>query len=110
MLATSGSLLVNRTAPSGKAGQVAAGTGPLKVNVPPDVPPPATGVGEMVIDESVGKFAGRTNRERCQPLPPLAARMSTSTSTAGGEVAIGKVALDAPAGMVTLAGTLANAG
>jgi len=57
----SGSLLENRTTASGNAGQVPTGIGPLKVSVPPELLPPVTAVGAMVIEVSFGnRFGGRT--------------------------------------------------
>jgi len=110
--ATSGSLLEKRTTASGCAGHVAAGIGPLKVSVPPELPPPATAFGEIVIEVSFGsRFGGRTKNGRFDVAPPLVANSSTSTSVVSdANVVTGKLTVRAPAGTVTLAGTLAIAG
>src|SRR5262245_2162050 len=109
--APSGSLLVIRTTPSGCAGHIAAGIGPLKVSVPPELPPPAIDAGEIVIDRSLGRrFGGRTKNGRFQVEPPLRAAMPTSMSVNGGLVVSGKLAVSEPAATVTLDGTCAIAG
>lgn len=110
--AIAGSLLENRTTASGCAGQTPVGIGPLKVSVPPELPPPATELGEIVIDVSFGsRFGGRTKNGRFEVAPPLVANTNTSTSVVSdANVVTGKLTLRPPSGTVTLAGTLAIAG
>src|SRR6266850_1016524 len=93
------------------AGHVPNGMGPLKVSVPPELAPPATALGEIVIDVSFGsRFGGRTYNDRFQLEPPLRATIPTSISVLGAVVVMAKFAVREPAVTVTPAGTLAMAG
>jgi len=85
-----------------------AGAGPFSVTVPVDVPsgPPITLVGFRVSEDTIG---GRTvSVAVCVP-PPNDAEMVTAVDVATALVLSVKVAVVAPAGTVTLEGTLAAA-
>jgi hypothetical protein len=87
-----------------------AGAGPLKVTVPvEDCTPPTTLVGFKVSEETVGSGGGGGVTVRAAVWVTLAkdAEMVTVVDAATALVFTGKVAFVAPAGTVTLEGTLA---
>ena len=86
-----------------------AGAGLLRVTVPVAVLPPQTEVGLIVSDWSVTFDAGGlTVRVAVRVMPPAAAVIVTLVTLETGFVATMKFALVAPAGTVTLLGTVAT--
>ena len=91
------------------------GAGPLSVTVPCDGAPPATLDGLTVSDASVATPGGAgepgsTQRIGWSPFPSLHTVIITGVDTATSLVVTVNVALLAPAGTVTLAGTDATEG
>jgi hypothetical protein len=83
-----------------------AGAAPLRVTVPSEEAPPATLAGLSVNEE---REAGATLIVACCVAPFQEARMTAEAWAATGFVLTVKEALVAPAGTVTLAGTVATA-
>ena len=84
-----------------------AGAGPFSVTLPvEDSRPPVTLVGISVSEERIG---GSTVSEAVRLTPPSEAEIVTGVDAGTGLVLTGKVALVAPAGTVTLAGSVAAA-
>ena len=85
-----------------------AGAGPLSVTVPVEDPkgPPTTLFGLNVSEETVGRGGGVTVSE-ADLLVPLDAEMVTEVDVVTAVVVTVKVALELPAGTVTLDGTVA---
>jgi hypothetical protein len=82
----------------------------LKVTVPVEGLPPATVVGLSEREESVGSELGMINRSAlCSGLPASWAKMFRLNCSDTGDVEMVKFALVAPAGTVTLEGTVAGA-
>ena len=85
-----------------------AGAAPLSVTVPvEDCVPPTTLVGFSVSEETVGSAGGITVSVAVCVTPPKDTVMVTVVDVLTALVLTGKVALVAPAGTVTLDGTLA---
>src|SRR5206468_11171023 len=82
-----------------------AGAGPLNSTMPSAVPCLAIGFGPIVNATSTG---ATTWRRALAWTPPAVARICAAWLSATGDVVIGKVALAAPAGTVTLVATVAD--
>jgi hypothetical protein len=85
-----------------------AGAGPLRVTVPVAVLPPQTEVGLIVSDWSVTLGAGLTVRVAVREMPPAEAVIVTLVALETACVETVKFALVAPAGTVTVLGTVAT--
>jgi len=85
-----------------------AGAGPLRVTVPVAVLPPQTEVGLIVSDWSVTLGAGLTVRVAVRETPPAEAVIVTLVALETACVETVKFALVAPAGTVTVLGTVAT--
>ena len=86
------------------------GAGALKVTVPVEEFPPATLVGLTVTAERAGAGAASFTVIAENSNPPSICAESCTVVGKPGNVVTAKLALVAPAGMVTLAGTLAESG
>ena len=84
-----------------------AGAGPLRVTVPVAVLPPQTEVGLIVSDWSLTLGEGLTVRVAVRETPPAEAVIVTLVALETTRVETVKFALVAPAGTVTLLGTVA---
>ena len=85
-----------------------AGAGPLRVTVPVAVLPPQTEVGLIVSDWSVTLGEGLTVRVAVRETPPAEAVIVTLVALETARVETVKFALVAPAGTVTVLGTVAT--
>ncbi len=85
-----------------------AGAGPLRVTVPVAVLPPQTEVGLIVSDWSVTLGAGLTVRVAVRETPPAEAVIVTLVALETACVETVKFALVAPAGTITVLGTVAT--
>ena len=85
-----------------------AGAGPLRVTVPVAVLPPQTEVGLIVSDWSVTLGEGLTVRVAVREMPPADAVIVTLVALETACVETVKFALVAPAGTVTVLGTVAT--
>jgi len=85
-----------------------AGAGPLRVTVPVAVLPPHTVVGLIVSDWSVTLGEGLTVRVAVRETPPAEAVIVTLVALETARVETVKFALVAPAGTVTVLGTVAT--
>ena len=85
-----------------------AGAGPLRVTVPVAVLPPHTVVGLIVSDWSVTLGEGLTVRVAVREMPPAEAVIVTLVALETACVETVKFALVAPAGTVTVLGTVAT--